>query len=84
MEVVLQLNPIVLQCDALSSSAFKLQNTNYKLMISAQSTWWNFSENRLQIITLDRDCIRVHWYCIKTLNFEFQLNNTYRLSFQLT
>ena len=38
MEVVLQLNPIVLQCDALSSSAFKLQNTNYKLMISVQST----------------------------------------------
>jgi len=39
MEVVLQLNPTVLQCDGLSSSAFKLQNRNYKLMISAHSTW---------------------------------------------
>lgn len=59
MEVVLQLNPVVLQCDALSSSALKLQKINYKLMISAHSTRWNLSENRLQIITLDRDCIRV-------------------------
>ena len=83
MEVVLQLNPIVLQCDALSSSAFKLQNRNYKHTISAHSTWWNLSENRLQIITLDRDCIRVYWKCIKTLNFEFQLNKTQRFSFQL-
>jgi len=38
MEVVLQLNPIVLQHDELSSSAFKLQNRNYKLMISAHRT----------------------------------------------
>jgi len=69
MEVVLQLNPIVLQHDELSSSAFKLQNRNYKLMISAHRTWWNLSENRLQIITLDMDCIPVYWKCIKTLNF---------------
>jgi hypothetical protein len=54
MEVVLQLNPIVLQYDALSSSAFKLENRNYKLMISAHSIWLNLSANRLQIITLDR------------------------------
>jgi hypothetical protein len=81
MEVVLQLNPIVLQCDALSSSGFKLQNRNYKLMISAHSTWLNFSENRLHIITLDRDCSRVYWECIEILNFEFQLNNTYRFIF---
>jgi len=76
MEVVLQLNPIVLQCDALSSSAFKLQNRNYKHMIRAHRTWWNLSENRSQIITLDRDCILVYRKCIKTPNFEFQLNNT--------